>query len=57
MAVPDREERAREIDAHISTQRRTWLDTPRYALEVDYVTIMRQMSGDVAAKRLANRAG
>lgn len=53
IALPDRAERAREIDAHVEMQRRTWLDTPRYALEVDYGTIMRQMAGDIDAARRA----
>ena len=56
MAMPDRPARAREIEAHISVQRRTWLDTPRYALEVDYATIMRQMADDIAARRPPKRA-
>ena len=56
MAMPDRPERAREIETHISVQRRTWLDTPRYALEVDYATIMRQMADDIAARRPQKRA-
>jgi hypothetical protein len=51
MALADAHTRAREIDAHVETQRRTWLDTPRYALEVDYATVVQQMRRDIGAGR------
>lgn len=49
MKLPARAEMDREIIAHRDYQRRTYLDAPRYALEVDYKTYTRQMLADMKA--------
>lgn len=48
MAPAGPEDQRREIARHHAVQRRTWLDSPRYALEVDYKTYARQLRRDMA---------
>lgn len=48
MHLPDATAMAREIAAHHAYQRRTYLDAPRYQLEVDYALYSRQMRQDMA---------
>lgn len=49
MALPAPEARHREIAAHRDRQRRTYLDSARYALEVDYAGYSKQMRADMQA--------
>ncbi|MEN2980005.1 NAD(P)-binding domain-containing protein [Tistrella bauzanensis] len=51
--LPDRATQLREIARHHNRQRRSYLDTARYALEVDFKTYIRQMAAD----RRRGRAG
>jgi len=48
MRLPDRSGMQDEIRAHRDYQRRTYLDAPRYALEVDYKLYTKQMKSDIA---------
>lgn len=50
MKLPDTATQRREIDAHRARQRRTYLDTARYQLEVDYGLYTKQMKADMAAR-------
>ncbi|MEX2629708.1 MAG: NAD(P)-binding domain-containing protein [Tistlia sp.] len=45
--LPDDEVRRQEVEAHLERQRRTYLDSARYRLEVDYRHYARQMSNDL----------
>ncbi|MCC5978037.1 MAG: NAD(P)-binding domain-containing protein [Salinarimonas sp.] len=47
MALPDAQARAREVEAHRARQRKTWLDSPRYLLEVDFRHYAGQMRADM----------
>ena len=47
MALPDRDTRQQEIAAHRERQRKTYLDSPRYTLEVDYALYSKQMKNDI----------
>lgn len=47
--LPDRAAMDQEIRNHRDYQRRTYLDAPRYVLEVDYKTYTAQMKADLAA--------
>jgi len=47
VSLPDRAAMRREVEAHRERQRRTYLDSPRYVLEVDYRTYSRQMNTDL----------
>lgn len=49
LAMPDAATMDREIDAHIERQRRTYLNSERYLLEVDYKLHAGQLRGDMAA--------
>lgn len=49
LGLPDKAAMEREIDAHIDRQKRTYLDSDRYLLEVDYKLYAGQMRGDLAA--------
>jgi dimethylaniline monooxygenase (N-oxide forming) len=51
LAMPDVAAMDREIDAHLDRQRRTFLDSDRYVLEVDYKLYAGQLRGDLAAGR------
>ena len=54
MAPASPEDQRHEIRRHHDIQRRTWLDSPRYALEVDYRSYARQMTRDMARGRAGN---
>ncbi len=47
MTLPDAGTRAREVEAHLRRRRETWLDSPRYALEVDYRHYAGQLRADM----------
>jgi dimethylaniline monooxygenase (N-oxide forming) len=47
MALPDEAARAGEVEAHLARRRKTWLDSPRYALEVDYRHYAGQLREDM----------
>lgn len=47
MALPDSETRLREIAEHRDRQRKTYLDSPRYTLEVDFALYSKQMKTDI----------
>lgn len=49
LSLPDKATMDREIDAHADRQKRTYLDSDRYLLEVDYKLYAGQMRGDLAA--------
>ena len=49
VSLPDAEGMQAEITAHKAYQRKTYLDAPRYVLEVDYKTYTAQMTADMAA--------
>lgn len=49
MTLPDKDGMHKEIRAHKDYQRRTYLDAPRYVLEVDYALYTKQMKADMAA--------
>lgn len=49
MRLPERAVMEQEIRNHRDYQRRTYLDAPRYVLEVDYKTYTAQMTADMAA--------
>jgi len=49
VALPDATAMDREIDDHVARQRRTYVDSERYALEVDYRLYTRQLRADIAA--------
>jgi dimethylaniline monooxygenase (N-oxide forming) len=51
MALPDKAEARREIEQHWLRQRRTYVDSARYALEVDFKTYAAQMNRDMATGR------
>ncbi len=51
MALPEVEERRREVAAHRERQRRTYLDSARYILEVDYRDYSRDMAADIRRGR------
>lgn len=51
MQLPDSAARRKEVDAHQARQRRTYLDSERYVLEVDYRTYAAEMAGDMRAGR------
>lgn len=48
MSLPDRAGIEAEIAAHRAYQRRTYIDAPRYVLEVDYRRYTAQMTRDIA---------
>ncbi|MCR8825788.1 flavin-containing monooxygenase [Pseudosulfitobacter koreensis] len=48
VALPDRQGMLQEIAEHREKQRRTYLGTARYVLEVDYSHYTKQMKGDMA---------
>lgn len=45
-ALPDRDGMEREIDRHLEHQRRTYLNSARYTLEVDFGTYAKQLRAD-----------
>ena len=47
MKLPAPSERRAEVDRHLETQRKTYLDSKRYVLEVDYRTYANQMARDM----------
>lgn len=47
MRLPERADMRREIEAHRERQRRTYLDSARYALEVDFALYARQLRSDI----------
>ncbi|ASM74921.1 MULTISPECIES: flavin-containing monooxygenase [Roseobacteraceae] len=49
MRMPDRAARTEEIERHQQVQRKTYLDSKRYVLEVDFKTFSGQMRRDMAA--------
>jgi cation diffusion facilitator CzcD-associated flavoprotein CzcO len=49
LRLPERAVMEQEIRNHRDYQRRTYLDAPRYVLEVDYKTYTAQMTADMAA--------
>ncbi|WP_375175361.1 flavin-containing monooxygenase [Pseudooceanicola sp.] len=49
MTLPGKPGMLREIEAHKAYQRKTYLDAPRYVLEVDGRTYTAQMKADMAA--------
>ncbi|EAQ04185.1 monooxygenase [Pseudooceanicola batsensis HTCC2597] len=51
MSLPDRPTMDEEIRRHRDYQRRTYLDAPRYILEVDYKLYTAQMKSDMASGR------
>jgi hypothetical protein len=51
LRLPDESGREREIEAHRERQRKTYLDSARYILEVDYKLYTRQMKGDLESGR------
>jgi len=51
LRLPDESGREREIEAHRERQRKTYLDSARYVLEVDYKLYTRQMKGDLESGR------
>ena len=51
MQLPDTQGMQAEIDRHIAYQRKTYLDAPRYLLEVDYKLYTKQMRGDIKRGR------
>ena len=51
MTLPGREEIRREIEHHRERQRKTYLDSARYALEVDFKTYAAQMNRDMQTGR------
>lgn len=51
MTLPDKAGMLAEIASHRAYQRKTYLDAPRYVLEVDYGLYTRQMQADMAAGR------
>lgn len=48
MRLPDRAGMSSEIEAHRERQRKTYLDSARYALEVDFALYARQMRDDMS---------
>ncbi|WP_407492430.1 flavin-containing monooxygenase [Pseudooceanicola sp. MF1-13] len=48
MSLPDKSAMEDEIRAHRDYQKRTYLDAPRYTLEVDYKLYTKQMKADMA---------
>jgi cation diffusion facilitator CzcD-associated flavoprotein CzcO len=53
LALPPPDRQRKEIAAHREEQRRTYLDTARYALEVDFKSYASALRGDLAAETLA----
>ncbi|WP_417674313.1 flavin-containing monooxygenase [Roseibium sp.] len=51
MSLPGPEDRKREVEAHRADQRKTYLDSDRYVLEVDYRTYAGQMKRDLQSGR------
>ncbi|MDZ7839546.1 MAG: NAD(P)-binding domain-containing protein [Gammaproteobacteria bacterium] len=51
VALPDEADQQREVDRHRERQRRTYLDSARYVLEVDYGLYTRQMKADMQSGR------
>lgn len=51
MALPDIPSRRQEISEHRDRQRRTYLESARYALEVDYALYTKQMKTDMESGR------
>lgn len=47
MALPDAATRTREVEDHLRRRRKTWLDSPRYALEVDFRHYAGQLRADM----------
>ena len=47
MALPDAASRKHEVEAHLRRRRDTWLDSPRYTLEVDYRHYVKQLHMDM----------
>ena len=45
--LPPLDQRRSEVEKHLERQRRTYLDSPRYVLEVDYRGYSRQMKSDL----------
>jgi len=50
MSLPDQEQRVKEIEFHQETQRKTYLNSERYVLEVDYKTYSRQLRQDMQSE-------
>ena len=50
MQLPDVTDQIREIQSHRELQRKTYLDSDRYILEMDYKIYSRQMGADMSAK-------
>ena len=51
MTLPDAAEQQREVTAHRDAQKKTYLDSDRYVLEVDYGLYTGQMTRDMSARR------
>ena len=49
LSLPGKPGMLQEIENHRAYQRKTYLDAPRYVLEVDYKTYTAQMKADMAA--------
>lgn len=49
MTLPDTAGQSREVETHRNVQRKTYLDSNRYVLEVDFKTYSRQMKRDISA--------
>lgn len=47
MRVPGSREQKQEVEAHITRQKETYVNSARYVLEVDYQTYRRQMTDDM----------
>lgn len=51
MKLPEPQQRLAEVEAHRARQRKTYLDSDRYILEVDYRLYAAQMAADLARGR------